>query len=76
MQKYYDENRTFEVDGIKYSLVEKVRSSGQITLALHEHPKAFETFKKLLEKDGLIVEERKITSQKSKMIMDNSHQKD
>ena len=33
-------------------------------------------FKKLLEKDGLIVEERKITSQKSKMIMDNSHQKD
>ena len=76
LQKYYDENKTFEIDGIQYPLVEKVKSGPNIVLAIHEHPKALETFKQLLEKEGIVLKERKITSQKSKMIMDNPHQKD
>ncbi|MBQ8251413.1 MAG: hypothetical protein IJY92_05830 [Alphaproteobacteria bacterium] len=76
LQKYYNENKTFEIDGIQYPLVEKIKSSGQIALALHEHENALEVFKKLLKKEGIVLKERKITSQKSKMIMDNSHQKD
>ena len=64
LRKYCDEKQTFEVDGIAYPLIERVLSGTKITLGVHEHPKAFETFKKLLEKDGLIVEERKVSSQK------------
>ena len=75
LRKYCDEKQTFEVDGIAYPLIEQVLSGTKITLGVHEHPKAFETFKKFLEKDGLIVEERKVSSQKQNLLPIQKKQK-
>ncbi len=75
MQRFYNENKTFEIDGIQYPLVEKVKSYSQATLALHEHPLALETFKRLLEKDGIVLKERKITSQKQDLLSIQKQQK-
>ena len=75
LQKYYNENKTFEIDGIQYPLVEKVKSGPNIVLTIHEHPLALETFKKLLEKDGIVLKERKITSQKQNLIPIQKQQK-
>ena len=75
LQKYYDENRTFEVDGVQYPLVEKVKSGGRITLALHEHPNALETFKQLLAQDGIVLKERKIIPRKQKLLLSQKRKK-
>ena len=75
LKKCYDENRTFKIDGIQYPLTEKVRSAGQQILALHEHSKALETFKQLLLQEGIVLEERKITSQKQKPLPSQERQK-
>ena len=75
LQKYYNENKTFEIDGIQYPLVEKIKSSGQIALALHEHENALEVFKKLLKKEGIVLKERKITSQKQNLLPIQKQQK-
>ena len=75
MQKYYDENKTFEVDGVQYPLVEKVKSGGGITLALHEHPLALETFKQLLAQDGIVLKERKIIPRKQKLLLSQKRKK-
>ena len=75
LEKYYDENKMFEVDGVQYPLVEKVRSSGKQPLALHEYPQALETFKQLLLQEGIVLEERKITSQKQKPLPSQERQK-
>ncbi len=75
IEKYYQEEKTFKFNRLKYPLIEKVRCGAKTILALHEHPLALETFKKLLEKDGLIVEERKIASQKQNLLPIQKKQK-
>ena len=75
LKKCYDENRTFKIDGIQYPLTEKVRSAGQQILALHEHPKALETFKQLLVQEGIVLEERKVSSQKQNPLPIQKQQK-
>lgn len=44
-------------------------------LALHEHENALELFKKLLEKEGIVLKERKITSQKQDLLPIQKQQK-
>ena len=75
LKKCYDENRTFKIDGIQYPLTEKVRSAGQQILALHEHPKALETFKQLLVQEGIVLEERKVSPQKQNPLPIQKQQK-
>ena len=53
LQKYYKEGKTFDVDGVSYPLVEKVRSRSHVAIVLHENPQALETFKRLLQKEGI-----------------------
>ncbi len=75
LRKYCDEKQTFEVDGIAYPLIEQVLSGTKTTLGVHEHPKALETFKQLLVQEGIVLEERKIASQKQKTLPSQERQK-
>lgn len=75
LKKCYDENRTFKIDGIQYPLTEKVRSAGREIFALHEHPQALRKFKQLLEKEGIVLEERKVSSQKQNPLPVQKQQK-
>ena len=75
LKKYYEENKSFEIDGVQYPLVEKVKSGPNIVLALHEHPKALETFKQLLVQEGIVLEERKVSSQKQNPLPIQKQQK-
>ncbi len=59
LKKYYQENQTIIIDGQMYPLVERVKSHAGSFLALHEHEKAFDMFKQLLESEGVVLRERK-----------------
>lgn len=63
-QTYYDENKTFDVEGKTYPLIQKVRSEKVVLLTLHEHPNALQCFKILFEQDnGIYLGKRCLTSQ-------------
>ena len=80
IKKYYLEGQTFEVKGISYPLIEKVRNGSRIGLLLHEHPKALEKFKMLLKKDGINLDNtqrsQKVSSQKRASSLNDDRQKD
>lgn len=80
IKKYYLEGQTFEVNGISYPLIEKVRNASRIGLLLHEHPKALEKFKILLKKDGINLDNtqrtQKVSSQKRASSLNDDRQKD
>lgn len=52
LDKYFNQNKTFEVNGVTYPLIEQVKSSSSTILALHEHPEALEQFKNLLREEN------------------------
>ena len=76
-QKLFQEKRTFELDGKNIPLLEKVvSSSGKIIIALHEHPKALETFIQEAEKEGINLRAgaKKVSSSKKIKKQDTQHQ--
>ncbi len=73
-QKYYEEGKTFDVDGKSYPLVQKVRSEKIVLLTLHEHPNALLKFKTLFEQETDIpLGKRDVTTQETPILKKTQH---
>lgn len=76
LKSLFDEKITFLLDEEKLPLVEQVYCKNRVALAVHEHPKALESFLQEAKKMGITLEPRtqKITTQKISTKQDNQRQ--